>query len=404
MASGYISVRDIFLSKMEKTGLPKGCYNILIPWKIRDEREFYVMERISFSRDEMEVKGYYDSVIPEKPGVPVMNSPVSTKENIIAALSGQKPLWYPSVGMAGGDYKPFRPRMFPDNYTALSYIMDGEPPVDIDHVSLENPGWFDTLWRYEPVAGGPMIVPGSQKIDSICDWETLTFPNLDDLDWEGSTAVNQLYLNTKLPVEFCIPCGYWERLMSILEVSEAAMELIDEDCQPAIHEFFDKLTDLYIDLVKRAKQYYHIEMVLIHDDWGHQNGQFFSVETNREMIFPYLKRLIDACHSMGIRFELHCCGKAENFVPLMIEAGVDLWCPQTINDYQMLAEKYSGKGIIFGFEIEPVTDGMPEEKIYSAAKKFVDTYKNIPVAYVNYGGSEKFYKYVYELSRKALSE
>lgn len=354
------------------------------------------------STQSVEVRGYYESPFPGKPSAPILNSPITAKENIMMALRGEKPCWYPAVSMIGGDYKPFRPRMFPDNYIA-HYIMDGEPPIDWSGVSLIQPSWFDTMWQFEPVAGGALTVPGSQKITDINDWETLTFPNLDDYDWEGCARANADYLNSELPVEFGIPTGYWERLMAILPVAEASMALIDEDCQDAVHSFFTKLTDLYVDMLHRIKRYFSPDIILLHDDWGHQNGSFFSEETCREMILPYLKRFVDTVHELGMRFELHCCGKAQNLVPVMLDAGVDLWCPQDMNDYEMLVKTYRGKGILFGILVEPVAPEMPDEVAYAAAKKLVDTYQDAPVAYVNYGGSMKLYEYVYQLSREALS-
>lgn len=355
----------------------------------------------NFNKEEVRVNGYYESPIPGRPSAPILNSPLTAKENILMALRGEKPCWYPSVSMIGGDYKPFRPRMFPDNYVA-HYIMDGEPPIDWTDISLIQPSWFDTMWQFEPVAGGALPVPGSQKIDDINDWEMLTFPNLDDYDWEGCAKANEAYLNSELPVEFGIPTGYWERLMAILPVTEAAMALIDEDSKDAVHAFFTKLTNLYVDYLHRVKKYFNPDIILLHDDWGHQNGAFFSEETCREMIYPYIKRFVDTVHELGMRFELHCCGKAQSLVPVMSDAGVDLWCPQEMNDYEMLVNTYRDRGILFGILVDPVAPEMPDEVAYAAAKKLVDTYKDTPVAYVNYGGSMKMYEYVYQLSRKTL--
>lgn len=356
-----------------------------------------------FTEQELVRKGSNDSISPEIPGTPIFDSPITTKENMMLALNGEKPLWYPMVGMIGGDYKPLRPRIFPENYLAR-YIMDGEPPVNFDDVPFRQPGWFDTTWEYIPVAGGPMVVPGTQKIEDMNDWEQLTFPNLDDYDWEGSARANEQYVKSNLPIEFGIPTSYWERLMSILEVAEAAMAIIDEDQIDACHAFFEKLTVFYIDYVERVHKYYHADMVLMHDDWGHQNGLFFSPKVCQEMIIPYLKRVIDRCHTLGMRFELHCCGKAQDLVPLMIEAGVDLWCPQPMNDCKMLVEKYQGQGILFGIELPIVTPQMTDEEIYALATEFVETYGDASVAYVNYGCNMKLYEYIYKLSRQVLTD
>ena len=361
--------------------------------------------RPAFDEKELTILDHYTHVKPERVGVPKLNSPITTKENTLLALNGKKPYWYPMVGMIGGDYKPLRPRMFPDLMVAHD-VMDGEPPYDFSQVPPVLGGWFDTKWRYVPLVGGSMIEPGTQKIHDMNDWQQLTWPNLDDFDWEGSAKANAAYIDCGLPVEFCIPTGYWERLMSLLEVSDAAMALIDEEQQDAIHAFFSKLTDTYEELLERVKKYYHPDMILMHDDWGHQNGQFFSNATHREMIFPYFKRFADKVHALGMRFELHCCGKAENMVPLMVEAGVDLWCPQPMNNIRKLAEEYKDSGITFGVMLPIVAPGMPdeEEQAEKIAREFVETYGDLPVAYINYGGSEKLYLKMYQYSRQALQK
>ena len=356
--------------------------------------------RKPFSEDEMQVLGFYNSFIPGKPSALKLNSPISVKENTMLAFNGKRPMWYPNVGMVGGDYLPFRPRMFEDNYLARS-IMDGEPPINWEGISMIQPSWFDTIWKYEPIAGGALPVPGSQKIDDINDWPILSWPDLDVYDWEGCAKANAAYLNTELPIEFGIACGYWERLMAILPVTEAAVALVDESCKGAVHSFFDKLTDLYEDLLKRIKKYFNPDIVLLHDDWGHQRSIFFSEETCREMIFPYFKRFVDIVHGLGMRFELHCCGKAEPLVEVMIDSGVDLWCPQTMNDTVRLAKEYRGEGITFGVRLDPIPPEVPDEVAYEAAAKLVDTYGDGPVAYLNYGGSMKLYEYMYKLSRQA---
>lgn len=361
--------------------------------------------RPEFSEKELEIQGHYEHIIPVMTGVPILNSPVTAKENILMALSGKKPYWYPMVGMIGGDYKPFRPRMFPDTFVAHD-VWDGEPPADFDSLPLVLDGWFGTKWRFEPGAGGSLTDPGSQMISSINEWEKLPWPDLDALDWEGCAKINEAYLNSGLPIVFGIPTTFWERFMSLLEVTEAAMMLIDEDQYDACHAFLDKLADHYCKQVTLVKKHFHADIILMHDDLGHQNGPFFSVDTYREMILPYFKRVVSKVHELGMRFEFHCCGKSECFVPCMIEAGVDLWCPQDLNDIPAMAKKYKDYPITFGVQLPIVTPGMPneDELAKAVAREFVDTYQGCNVAYLNYGCSEKLYLYVYEYSRKALQK
>lgn len=359
---------------------------------------------IAFDKQELNVLGHYESIRPGKDGVPKLDSPVTVKENTMLALNGKRPFWYPMVGMAGGDYKPFRPRMFPDLFVAHD-AMDGEAPMEWDRIGKVQEGWFDTKWRYVDQVGGAMIEPGTEKIHSIQDWEKLTWPDLSQLDWEGSAQANQRYLSSELPIEFCIPTTYWERVMSILDVSNAAVMMIEDDDREACNAFFTKLTDLYVDMMHRVKKFYDPDIILMHDDWGHQRGPFFSRDTFDERLLPHFKRIVKTIHDLGMRFELHCCGMAEAFVPEMIEIGIDLWIPQNMNHVPELVSKYRNQGLLFGVYVPVVAPGMPDEEELSQkiAKEFYETYGDGPVAYINYGFSDVLYKYMYEYGRKAYS-
>ncbi|MBQ3165842.1 MAG: hypothetical protein IJC01_00740, partial [Clostridia bacterium] len=102
-----------------------------------------------------------------------------------------------------------------------------------------------------------------------------------------------------------------------------------------------------------------------HDDWGSQRAPFFSLDTCMEMIVPHIKKIVDFCHSKGLWFQQHSCGKNEMLVPAYIAAGVDLWCPQPMNDIVKLVKEYGDK-LLFGWS--PVA--IPEE---APCKLFIAT-------------------------------
>lgn len=96
-------------------------------------------------------------------------------------------------------------------------------------------------------------------------------------------------------------------------------------------------------------------------------------------------KVTDAVHERGMIFELHSCGKNETLVPAYIEAGVDLWCPQVINDVKMLGETYKEQPITFGMTAIEMAPDATEEEQAAAAEKWFDTYKEYRVipAFVN---------------------
>ena len=366
--------------------------------------------RPKFNENEFKVIGQYQSYPthripghPPLPPQPIFNTPITPKENWKLLFNGQKPYWIPQAGWFFCDVHIFRPRMHPDNY-ATRLIIDGEDSIDYESNIIK--AWFDLDWEWSDIAGGATVHPGNPAVPDINRWEEyVPFPNLDDMDWEDCIEKNKEYVITDKMLQAGSLSGFWERLMSLMDVDNAAIAMIDEDQHEGIHRLFDRLANLYVDYIDRLHTNFGIDSFLMHDDWGHQHAPFFSLQTCREMIVPYLKRVTDACHERGIAFELHSCGKNEILVPAMIEAGVDLWCGQEMNDYQMLTTKYKDSSLVFGI-IAPfaIPQGRTEEEVRQLAREFVDKYKDCKIAIVDLGSDPGFLSAVYEYSRKAYED
>ena len=332
---------------------------------------------------------------------PLYNRPISEKENFQLFFSGKKPYWIPLGGWAYCDINVFRPRIHPDN-VACHIICDGEEAYSYDSLVMKS-NWFDLEWVYVPVAGGATVNPGKPKIEDMSHWEDIiSLPDLDAMDWDSLAEKNREYLNTTQLNQLGILCGFWERLMSLMDVEGAAIALIDEDQQDGVKRFFDRYADLLIEYINRVKDRCDIDCVLIHDDWGHQNGAFFSPNTAMEMLVPYLRRVTDVVHARGMYFELHSCGKNETLVPAYLAAGVDLWCPQAINDIEMLAQKYKGQPIAFGQQ-KPVEipEGTTEAEIEQIAKDWFETYHDTRVMGAFLATPPSFTRALYKVSRQA---
>ncbi|WKY43315.1 uroporphyrinogen decarboxylase family protein [Eubacteriaceae bacterium ES2] len=363
--------------------------------------------REKFDPKELEIIGEYPDypthfmpLLPKAPVQKKYNRPITPKENWQLLFDGKKPYWIPQAGWFNCDVLVFRPRMHPDNM-ATRLVFDAE---DVPaYKSTVGEGWFGLNWEWVDIAGGASVHPGNPAVTDIEKWEEqVPFPNLDDLDWDDCIKKNQSYTDSDKLVQAGLLSGFWERLMSLMDVENAAMALVDEDEQEGVHRLFDRCADLYVDYIDRLYTHFNISGFLIHDDWGTQNNPFFSLETCREMIVPYLKRVTDACHERGIIFELHSCGRVEPLVPALIEAGVDVWCGQTMNNYEKMAQEYKDAPIIFGVLVEPNPEDKTDDQIIARAKEFVDTFKDGRVAIVNRGVSPLFMETVYVESRKAF--
>ncbi len=333
------------------------------------------------------------------PAPPVRNSVITQRENYLRILRREKPMFM-AIDL---DEYMLSPAIFPDA-VARAFV------VDADGMPSSGPGGKDMFgieWEYVPQVGGSMVRPGTPKVADINHWEEdITFPDIDQWDWEGSSQRNAPLHTTAFATNVWMMNGLFERLISFLDFENAALALIEDDQQEAVHRLFAKLTDLYIEIIRRIKRYYNPDILYFHDDWGGQTGPFFSLRTCREMIVPYLKKVIDAVHQEGMLFNFHSCGKIEPLVPAMIEAGVDTWCGQPMNNFQMLYDRY-GQQIALGIYTVPPAKDAAEEEVVKAVQAFLDVYTQKGVAYpVLFADeiSDTYLEILYMLSRERFAE
>lgn len=351
------------------------------------------------------------TIIPESPA---FYRPISPRENYKLTASGKKPWWIPETGWFFCDVNQFRPRQHPDN-RANHQCLDGGPAIDYTKVPHVQIGWFGSRLEWEPHAMGATVRPGNPQLPEIYGWRDLDWPNLDEMDFEEMGKMNVSYLGTQKPNQLGIQMGLWERMMNLMDVENAAIALLDEDQEEDVHAFLDRLSDLYVDYIDRVSRVCPIDSIYFHDDWGTQNGPFFSLDTAMKFFVPPMKKIVDFCHSKDIIFEHHCCGKAQDLVPAMIATGSDYWMPQpAINDVDRLVHEYKGR-YRFSVSCPKIPLGSTDEEVREIARQFVERYKDYNIlfcqnlAYLGTGESDDakypvFADAVYEFSRIAYQD
>lgn len=354
--------------------------------------------RYKFDSKELEIVGTYNVDYPHAPQLTKYNTPITPKENYLRMFKGEKPLWMP----AHTDNQYFGPNCLPDVIARGPSGSFNAEPVDLDHVG--GPDMFGVEWVYVPAVNGSMPKPGVNLVPDLEHWEDyITFPDVNSWDWAGDAERNKAFIHQGLATSFVIHNGLFERLVAITNNMEnVLMALIDEDQKPAVHRFFNRLCDLYEDIICNAKKWFDIDIIWFHDDWGSQINSLFSLDTCREMIMPYLKRVADCAHKNGLYIEFHSCGRNENLVPAMIEAGIDAWRGQpVINDKKMLFEKYGDK-IILGIEPTKLpADTEDMAQLEKDCREFVERYAVSGRVYCSmFKMPPKARDLIYEMSRK----
>ena len=352
---------------------------------------------IPFSEKEFEVKGMFLNTT-RSFGVPreIWNFPITVAENLKAAISGKDYMYMPTVG----DIVNIESRVNLD-HIARAEVMDLGPEQTLEEKG--GPDLFGIQWVFVPQVGGSMEDPSiPHLLTDANEWyDKVKFPDIDALDWDSVGELNAPFRKETRIVGCCFQNGLFERLISFMGFEGAALAMIDEDQQDALKELYDKLADMYINMIQHYIDQLGVQEVLFHDDWGSQRSPFFSLDTCREMLVPALRKIADWCHSKGLIFQQHSCGKNELLVPAMIDAHVDLWCGQPMNDKYMRVQKYGDK-IMLGVETPTLAPDASESEIDEAAHAFVEKYNGKRIMASNRMASDAFNKAMYKYSRIAL--
>jgi len=120
-----------------------------------------------------------------------------------------------------------------------------------------------------------------------------------------------------------------------------------------------------------------IDIIYMADDYCSQDGPMFSPEDFRDLILPYLRRLVDLTHKHNKKFLLHVCGAVRPLLPMIIEAGVDMLEPLQIRAEGMEPaglKKDFGKEICFygGVDLQQILCKGTPQQVSEEVKRLID--------------------------------
>ena len=348
------------------------------------------MKRIPFSESELLPNPNPRSFLK------MFNPPITPAENLRMAVRGEIPYWIP-----GSETISFNPNIVPDNICRV-FVHETEVPEQ-----KGGPDMFGLDWIYVEEVGGSTVKPGNPILEDANDWkEVIHFPDIEKWDWAGCAARNKEYLGDgSMPVFSTHFTGMYERLISFMDFAEAAVALIDEEQQDAVHELFDALADLHCRIVDKEVEYFHIDGITFHDDWGSQMSTFFSTNTYREMLVPHIRKVVDHCHEKGIIFEMHSCGHNDRIAEVYAEMGVDMWRPQPMNDFDMVYRTVDGR-YMMGMMLPPPKAGATDAEKEAAIRALLDRY-SVPhhnIYLTNRAPDPQFTQFYYRVCREYLNE
>jgi hypothetical protein len=283
---------------------------------------------------------------------PITGRPYSVRENYRRCVKGEKPYWMPAY--------------FYETNTVWPDTVEEHPVPEADGFD-----WWGVDWVMVDTVGGMITRPGTRVISDFAKWkEEVEWPDLSVVDFETDGKKIQATLDPERPHIYECTEGIFERLHEMMPFDETLVAFYEEP--ELLEEFFQKMADYKIETTQKVFQYYgQIDGVLYHDDWGTQRSGFFSNEMFREQLMPSTTRYLKFVKDQGKFIELHSCGKNIQYVPEMLEMGIDMWTPQAvINDPDFLYENYGDK-MTFSFQV-PIDPSETEAEIRKKMRDFVD--------------------------------
>ena len=285
---------------------------------------------------------------------PLEPKPYSVRENYIRCVKGEKPYWMPAY--------------FYDANIVWPDAMEEHPVPEVDGYD-----WWGVNWVMVDSAGGMITKPGTRVISDFANWkEDVEWPDVSQVDFETDGVKLQKMMDPdRVHIYECVE-GIFERLHEMMPFDETLVAFYEEP--ELLDEFFEKMADYKIETTEKVFQYYgRVDGVLYHDDWGTERSGFFSNEMFRQQLMPSTSRWLKFVKDQGKFIELHSCGRNMQYVPEMIEMGIDMWTPQMrANDADYLYENFGDRmSFCFGVEIDPKAD---EAEVRKIMRDFVDHY------------------------------
>jgi uroporphyrinogen decarboxylase len=122
-----------------------------------------------------------------------------------------------------------------------------------------------------------------------------------------------------------------------------------------------------------------VDVIQLNDDMGTQEAPLISPELYESMIKPYQKQFYEHIHKNSNMFIfLHSCGSIYEFIPHLIEIGVDILNPVQYSARNMEADKLKreyGKDLVFwggGCDTQSVLAAESPKKVREETGKMID--------------------------------
>jgi uroporphyrinogen decarboxylase len=219
-------------------------------------------------------------------------------------------------------------------------------------------------------------IPKYEALFTRWDWPAV----LDESLEEYSARAKAAYLATDRAVAALwqnhylqagqVMRGYEQFMIDLLTDEAMARGIFDR-----LHEVYMARTRLFLDVLGDS-----LDIVFLTDDLGTQQGPLIGPELYRSVLKPYWAEQIALIKSRGKKVVMHACGAVSDFIPDMIEMGVDALNPVQIAAQGMAPERLKrefGADIAFwggGVNTQGVLDIATPQQVREHVRRTLDTF------------------------------
>jgi hypothetical protein len=201
--------------------------------------------------------------------------------------------------------------------------------------------FFDSIVRQEPIVEDQLNPQDNlEEFVPVCEEDLAYFDRETQRAAATGRAVVATFGGTAFGDIALVPAPFLKHPKGIRDVAEWYMATSSR--RGYIHAIFEKQCEFALANLERIRAVAgdRVDVVFIcGTDFGTQNSAFCSVNTLRELYFPYYKRVNDWVHRhTAWKTFKHSCGSVERFIPSFIEAGFDILNPVQCSAAGMGAE------------------------------------------------------------------
>jgi len=190
-------------------------------------------------------------------------------------------------------------------------------------------GYFGERYNYVEFDGGKYLESVYQPYAGINSLDKLDRSHFPKADWFDYSTIKQQCeaLNGEYAVCFGT-AGDMDFINGIARArgfEEVLMDLIDDN--PVYLEIMEARFEFYYEMHRRVLEEADglIDFTHIGEDFGNQRSKMINMDIFEKLFAPKLKKYFDMAHSYGAKVMKHMCGTVVDFLPRLIELGLDVY-------------------------------------------------------------------------------